>query len=140
MRKKNSQNPSRRTFLHILLGLPFGMSAVKKVYGHKREKRKLLLNVFSVAGYQFYDDDTVEHRLKAGELLTLKADPDNPYDEFAVEILTANGIKLGYVPKSDNKAISRLLRQGANVEARIEKVDLEAVSWQRMKVGLSLIL
>ena len=140
MRKKNSQNPSRKTFLHILLGLPFGMSAVKKVYGHKREKRKLLLNVFSVAGYQFYDDDTVEHRLKAGELLTLKADPDNPYDEFAVEIETTDGAKLGFVPKSDNKAISRLLRQGGELEGRIEKVDLEEVSWQRMKVGVRLVV
>ena len=120
--------------------MPFGMAAVRKLYGHSGTSKELLLNVFSIAGYQFHDGESVEDQLKTGDLLKLNADPDNSHDEFAVEILTEERVKLGFVPKSDNKAISRLLRQGANVEGRIDSVDLEEVSWSRVKVKVYLVL
>jgi hypothetical protein len=135
----NSEN-SRRGFLKFLLGIPFGVPVVRKLYGQSGKSKHLLLNIFSIAGYQFHDGESVENQLKPGDVLKLNADPSNPHDEFAVEILTDEGVKLGFVPRSDNKAISRLLRQGANVEARIESLDLEEVSWQRVRVGVRLVI
>ena len=131
--------PSRRSFLIMLLGLPFGVSAVKNFFGEKDKEKKLLLDVFAIAGYQFYEGESVEHHLKSGDSLKLNAEPDNPHDENAVEILTKNNVKLGYVPKNDNKALSRLLQQSAKVEANIEVIDLENVSWLRVWVGVRLI-
>ncbi|MFP3870970.1 MAG: HIRAN domain-containing protein [Syntrophobacteria bacterium] len=57
------------------------------------------------------------NRLQAGERLALTPEPDNPYDRFAVEIHWRS-VKMGYVPRSDNRHISRLLRQGADLVCR----------------------
>ena len=108
--------------------------------GEKDKEKKLLLDVFAVAGYQFYEGESVEHQLKSGDSLKLNAEPHNPHDEFAVEILTNNNVKLGYVPKNDNKALSKLLQQSAKVEANIEEIDLEEISWQRVWVGVRLLV
>ena len=78
--------------------------------------------MFAIAGYQFYEGESVEHQLKPGDSLKLNAESDNPHDEFAVEILTKDNVKLGYVPKNDNKALSRLLQQSTKVEANIEEM------------------
>ena len=90
--------------------------------GQKDKDNKLLLDVFAIAGYQFYEGESVEHQLKSGDSLKLNAEPDNPHDEFAVEILTKNNAKLGHVPKNDNKALSRLLQKSTKVEANIEEM------------------
>ncbi len=133
---QNTNNPSRRSFLIMLLGLPFGISAVKNLFSEKDKDNKLLLDVFAIAGYQFYEGESVEHQLKSGDSLKLNAEPDNPHDEFAVEILTKDNVKLGYVPKNDNKALSRLPQKSTKVEANIEEIDLEEESWLRVWVGL----
>ncbi len=137
---QNTKNPSHRSFLIMLLGLPFGVPVVKKLFSEKDKEKKLLLDVFAIAGYQFYEGESVEHQIKSGDSLKLNAEPDNLYDEYAVEILTKNNVKLGYVPKSDNKALSRLLQQNAKVEANIEMIDLEEVSWERVRAGVRLIV
>ena len=52
--------------------------------------------------------------LNPGSLLKLEAEPMNPYDEYAVKVLTADGQQLGYI-KNDgmlNKEISINLRNG----------------------------
>ncbi len=138
--KKNTTNPSRRSFLIMLIGLPLGISAVKKLFSEKNKEKKLLLDVFAIAGYQFYEGESVEQQLKSGDSLKLNAEPRNPHDEFAVEILTKNNVKLGYVPKNDNKALIRLLQQSTKVEANIEEIDLEEVSWLRLWVGVRLLV
>lgn len=66
--------------------------------------------------------------LQEGDKLTLVREPDNPYDEFAIRIETADGepigyypspalvrrygSKLGYIPQVNNKIISRLMDAG----------------------------
>ena len=62
---------SRRGFLKLLLGLPLGFSAVKAIYGHQETRKKLLLNIFSIAGYQYYDGPTVEEELQQNAPLHL---------------------------------------------------------------------
>ena len=56
---------NRRSFLKFLLGMPFGMAAVRKLYGHSGTSKELLLNVFSIAGYQFHDGESVEENRSA---------------------------------------------------------------------------
>jgi len=77
-------------------------------------------------------------RLKPGTLLKLTRGPRNPHDPFAVEI-HLDKAKLGYVPRSDNKHISRLLEQGAKLECRVAEVDLEAEVWNMVKVEVLMV-
>jgi len=93
-----------------------------------------MMNTFSIAGFQFHDGILHLGELREEQPLFLAAEPDNPHDEFAVKILTLDGLDLGYVPRSDNKAISRLLIAGLPLSAQIAAVHPDAVSWQQVQV------
>jgi hypothetical protein len=66
---------------------------------------------FNIAGFTYYDGVDVFYELKIGTELNLKAEPTNLFDPYAVEIYY-NDIKLGYIPRSENKIISKFLNLG----------------------------
>ncbi len=70
-------------------------------------------------------------------LLDLTAEPDNPHDYYAVRI-EWRGRKLGYVPRSDNRQLNRLLRQGAKLRGEVLESDPQAVVCEMLKVGVEL--
>ena len=55
-----------------------------------------------VAGTIYYDAPEVRHLLAPGDRLRLVRQPSNPHDAAAIEVFTAGGKKLGYVPRADN--------------------------------------
>lgn len=59
------------------------------------------------------------------------------YDYYAVRI-EWRGRKLGYVPRSDNRHLSRLLRQGAKLHGEVLANRSESVHWHMLKVGVEL--
>jgi len=83
--------------------------------------------------HTYYDGEEVEGNLKPGELLVLRAELENAHDSFAVEVMRRDGAKMGYVPQSDNKAIHRLLRQGAKFVGKLEKFRTDQPSWRGVK-------
>lgn len=60
--------------------------------------------------------------LKKGDLITLKAEPDNSKDTSAVACYSSSDQHLGYIPRTHNVELSRLLRGGRIVHARIDEV------------------
>ncbi|MFZ7127387.1 MAG: HIRAN domain-containing protein [Desulfobacterales bacterium] len=128
--------PNRRDFLKIFGALPLAAalkSAAAASPAPPEPPTRLLLNRFSIAGLQYYDGLALAHRLKPEAQLELTRESRNPHDPFAVEI-HLEATKLGYVPRSDNKHLSRLLEQGAQLECRVIEVDLEAGVWNRVRV------
>jgi hypothetical protein len=129
---------TRRTVLKVIPA--FFATALfpdRKTLLAKPEKRELLLNKFFIAGFQFYDGPDLAGRFHTGMPLALRAEPDNAYDPFAVEILH-DRTKLGYVPRTDNKHISRLLEQGAGLTCRVAEVDPEERAWRMVRVEVFL--
>lgn len=104
----------------------------KKLFA-KLEKREFLLNKFYIAGFQYYEGPSLAGRFHTGTPLSLRAEPENPYDPFAVEILLGR-TKLGYVPRTDNKHISRLLVQNARLTCRVAEVDPDERTWRMVRV------
>jgi hypothetical protein len=133
--------------------------------------RRLVLNRFSIAGFQYYDGPVLvqqlrpreeifyeidtgtgnveavvyrgvkgidPHQLHPGSQLELKAEPSNPHDSFAVVIYLDN-LKLGYVPRSDNKHLSRLIEQGAKLDCRVIEIDPEAGVWNMVRVEVGMV-
>ena len=100
--------------------------------------RKLLLNQFRVAGLAYYEVETAIHAMQAGDPLRLVAELTNPHDEFAVEIWHG-AHKLGYVPRSDNRHISRLLRQGATLACEVWEANPDATVWEMVRARVYLI-
>lgn len=128
---------TRRRFLQWLSSLPLLGTFVVPVAA-KPAPVRYLLNQFRVAGLAYYDVESVIYQLQAGDTLRLVAEPTNPHDEFAVEIFYGNR-KLGYVPRSDNRHISRLLQQGATVTGEVLEADPSAIVWDMVRVKVFLI-
>ena len=75
----------------------------------------------------------IEERRRFLKWLTLKAEPGNPCDEYAVRI-ERRGAMIGYVPRSDNRLIHRMLRQGARLTCRVVEVNRQAPPWHQARV------
>ena len=75
----------------------------------------------NVAGTSFLDLDDIEPRLKKHQLLMLKREPNNEYDNNAILILTEEGQKLGYVPQDKNEVLSKLMDAGKLLFGRLDE-------------------
>ena len=107
----------RRNFLKHLMALPLlGMPTVASAT--PATVREYDLSIFPIAGFGYYDGPRLLDRLQQDVSLQLVLEPGNPYDQRAVRI-EAFGRHIGYVPRSDNGPINRLLIQDAPVEARV---------------------
>ncbi len=121
----------RREFIRRLPGILFALG-IRHELG-AASSQSVLLNRFSIAGFRYYDGPRLLPYLKVGATLRLEAQPHHPEDEFAVAIFWKR-FQLGYVPRSDNRHISRLLQQGIPLQCSIEAVNPDAVPWQQVKV------
>jgi len=78
---------------------------------------------FYIAGIEYYEALFVINKLKPGQKLKLKPEPSNIHDENAVEIYYKN-YKLGYIPKTSNYSIARILNAGWNIfDCYVQKID-----------------
>lgn len=124
----------RRSFLQGMIAAPLGSLLFKPHH----PKKGLLINKFSVAGFQYYDGRQIIGRMRIGEKLALIPEPANPYDEFAVKIMR-NRAMVGYVPRSDNRHISRLLQQGSLLQCRVIEIRPADAPWHAVRVEVKLI-
>ncbi len=124
----------RRQFLKQLPFFPLTLGMAAKAQPTKKSPA-VLLNQFSIAGFQYYEGPRLLAFLKPGMAVRLIAQPNHPEDPFAVAIYWKR-FQLGYVPRSDNKHISRMLQQGIALQARIWQVNPEEPSWHQVKVKI----
>lgn len=79
-----------------------------------------LLNT-EVAGTRYHQAAEHLDALGPGVELLLRRQPQNPHDALAVEVLSSDWIKLGYLPRQKNEPIARLMDAGKMLFARIER-------------------
>ena len=102
---------SRKTFLMYLLQFPLFGGIAKYVYGFKPQQR-YLLNKFSIAGFCFYEGPNLLEEMKPGDTLTMKPEPENIEDEYAVEL---------------------------HFKGTIREIDPDAETWQMCKVKVEMV-
>lgn len=100
-------------------------------------KAKYILGEMPVAGYSYYEGESIEHLMQTGDKLNLVREPDNKFDESAIA-LYYDDTKIGYLPRVENSTISRLLDQNAPVTATITDLDPDAGPWERVWVEVSI--
>lgn len=76
----------------------------------------------SIMHYGYVD---LKDRMNAGDALTMERDLDNAYDFFAVGVYW-KGVKIGYLPSTENIVIANLLDSGVSMHAYIGQVDQQA--------------
>ncbi|HOE12434.1 MAG TPA: HIRAN domain-containing protein [bacterium] len=120
----------RRSFFTALLGsLAFLTGSAQS---KKPGTRRIELLRTPLAGYPYYEADRALPALKTGSALVLRREPENPFDRDAVEVLTEDGIKLGYIPRTSVHSISRNLDCGIPVRCRVHEIRADAGTWQRI--------
>ncbi|HQP98999.1 MAG TPA: HIRAN domain-containing protein [bacterium] len=120
----------RRWFFTALLG-SLGLVA-GSAQSKNPENRRIELLRTPLAGYPYYEADRALPALKNGSALVLRREPENPFDRNAVEVLTEDGIKLGYIPRTGVHSISRNLDRGIPVQCRVYEIQPDAGTWQRI--------
>lgn len=89
-------------------------------------KIKEHLTHFAIAGFTYYEGVEVISDMKIGDRLKLKLEEDNKYDSRAVAIYYGKK-KLGYVPRTENRILYKLLRVGfEGLRVRVQRIDPQA--------------
>ena len=91
----------------------------------------------NIAGTSFLDLKEIEPNLKKNQLLVLKREPKNEYDDKAILILTEDGQKLGYVPQENNEILSRLMDAGKLLFGRLDEKNWVG-RWLRLDIQVYL--
>jgi len=123
----------RRSLLALLGLSPFASAAACARPVEAREPVVLVRN--KVNGEDYYDMRKSVKTLQVGEELALRREPDNPHDRRAIEVLDMAGRKLGYVPRSDNVAVARMMDAGERMRARVTHVSRD---WRFYEVRFAL--
>ena len=95
-----------------------------------------LLNC-NIAGTTFLNLKDIEPNLKKNQMLVLKRELNNEYDDKAIMILTEDGQKLGYVPQEKNEILSRLMDAGKLLFGRLDEKNW-VDRWLRLDIQVYL--
>lgn len=127
---------TRRQFLGILGALAASRLGLVQTRG---EQCRFVLNECFVAGFRYHEGPDIMRELHVGDEVQLVAEPGNPYDPWAVRI-EHRKTHIGYLPRTQNEAISRLLQQGVLVACGITAVQQNAVPWEAVRVQASILM
>ena len=132
----------RRGFLQAILGLAAGTPFARLAGAQPKpapdsRNRRILIQESPLAGFQYYHGEVLWDQLREGQSLDLVREPDNPYDPKAVRV-EWNGCKLGYVPRTENTAISQMLDRGECLEAKVAHLRLSSNPWDRVGLVIEL--
>jgi hypothetical protein len=83
---------------------------------------RLVVQSSPLAGFRHYEAPNLWGEVRPGDALTLVREPGNPHDRNAVRV-EWRSFKLGYVPRTQNEGVARLLDGGTRLVARISKVE-----------------
>ena len=102
------------------------------------ERSKHLLDC-NIAGFTYYDGLDVMGELQLGTPVSLRSEPENPYDPNAVSIYFGD-TKLGYVPKNSNRFLSDILYFGHGdiINAKISQRNLEEHSEHQFRIAVKI--
>ncbi|HAI21399.1 MAG TPA: restriction endonuclease [Clostridiales bacterium UBA8153] len=101
-------------------------------------ERDIFLFDTHVAGTSYVGGiEEVEPHLHVDDRLGFFREPDNQHDAKAIIVRTADGTRIGYVPKTDNVIFSRLMDAGKLLFARITKKEMQG-KWLKIDIKVFL--
>jgi hypothetical protein len=96
---------------------------------------RILVQSSPLAGFQFHAGARIWEQLRVGDALALTREADNAHDSNAVRV-DWQGIKLGYLPRSENRAVAAAMDGGARVEGRVAALKQARDPWQRIRIDV----
>ena len=95
----------------------------------------IMLARMHVAGTYYYEAEEVAEGLSPGQRFGLRREPENAYDEFAIEVLTPEGRKLGYLPRRYNEIPAQLMDAGKRLFVQMESIERRG-GWLDIRLSL----
>ncbi len=83
---------------------------------------RLLVQSAPLAGFNYHQAPEVWQRMRVGDTLQLAREPDNAHDPKAIRV-SWQGHMLGYVPRTQNDALSWAMDRGERLDARISRLQ-----------------
>lgn len=75
-------------------------------------------------------------QMKEGEMLRMKREPENMYDDRAIALLWKD-LHIGYIPHRYNKVLARLIdTQALDLHAEITHLESAAATWENVHVAI----
>ncbi len=93
---------------------------------------RILIQSSPLAGSQYYALGDHWHAMRVGDVLTLIRETDNRHDRNAIRV-EWRGHKLGYVPRTENRAIAAAMDMGDPLDARISRLTEHPDPWRRVE-------
>ena len=90
-----------------------------------------------VAGTARLQNAAALETLRVGDKLTLQRE-DSKFDVNAIQILTENKEKIGYVPEKDDLIFARLMDAGKLLTAKISKIEKKG-GFAQITIGICLV-
>ena len=98
-------------------------------------EQDIMLARMHVAGTDYYGAKNAAESFSAGDRFVLRREPENRHDKFAIEVLTQDGGKLGYIPRDRNEIPARLMDAGKHLFVQLETFKLRG-SWLDISISL----
>lgn len=90
-----------------------------------------------IAGTSYIEDIMeLEPFINAGDRLEMFREPDNEYDELAIVVKNADGVKLGYIPRAQNAVLARLMDAGKLLFCRVSGKELVNERWLKISIKI----
>ena len=93
---------------------------------------RLLVQSSPLAGFNYHQAPEVWQHLRVGDPLQLEREPDNAHDAQAIRV-EWRGHKLGYVPRTQNDALSWAMDRGEKLDARVSRLQSHRNPRQRIE-------
>lgn len=101
--------------------------------------RRIMLQTSPIAGFHFYHGGNVWSVMRVDDPLDVVRDADNVYDINAVR-LDWQGSPLGYLPRTQNRAVANLLDQVHVIEASIVEKHADVLGKLGVEVAVYLVV
>ena len=101
-------------------------------------RQEIFLLEIVIAGTSYCDDiESVESSVVSEKVLTMKREPDNKYDKFAIAIYCDN-VRIGFVPADMNLVCSRLMDAGKLFFCRVVSKEWKN-EWLKIKANIYMV-
>jgi hypothetical protein len=100
--------------------------------------QEIFLLEIVVAGTSYCKElETIEDKIVPEKVLTMKREPNNKFDEFAIAIY-CDSIRIGFVPAEMNLVCSRLMDAGKLFFCRVVSKDWKN-KWLKIKANIYMV-
>jgi len=128
----------RSKFLKILTGGALSVVPLTAMATAPVKKEPLQLIETHVAGYPHYMKVTDTVVMSKGMPLRMKREPRNKYDPRAITLYFDHR-KIGYIPRAENRLLSRMPDGGIGLQARISTFQPQNDPWERVRVEVEMM-